>query len=139
MDGLDSGADYYLTKPFESQELLACLRAITRRGSQRTENTVTFGDLKLELSTCILRCGENRVRLSRKEFEIMGKLMSAGKRVVTKESLLLSVWGYESNAEDNNVEVYISFLRKKLARLSSRVTIRTLRMIGYQLEEGAPV
>ncbi len=135
VSGLDCGADYYLTKPFDSEELMACIRAITRRQSDGGEsNVITYGDLRLELSSCLLVCGERSVRLSRKEFEIMGKLMSNGDWVVTKESLLLSVWGYESNAEDNNVEVYISFLRKKLAHLKSNVSIKTLRMLGYHLE-----
>jgi DNA-binding response OmpR family regulator len=135
VNGLDCGADYYLTKPFQSDELLACIRAITRRRTgDEGENRLTFGDLQLELGACLLSCGERSVRLSRKEFEIMSKLMSNGSWVVTKESLILSVWGYESNAEDNNVEVYISFLRKKLAHLKSKVAIKTLRMLGYHLE-----
>lgn len=134
ISGLDCGADYYLTKPFDSEELLACIRAITRRQSGGDFGSVTFGDLRLELATCLLVCGERSVRLSRKEFEIMQKLMASGSWVVTKEALLLSVWGYESNAEDNNVEAYISFLRKKLAHLKSNVSIKTLRMVGYHLE-----
>lgn len=133
--GLDSGADYYLTKPFDSNELLACVRAITRRNTDAVDNTQRFGDLRLELDTCQLTCGERAVRLSKKEFEIMGKLMANGDKVVTKEQLILSVWGYESDAEDNNVEVYISFLRKKLKHLKSGVGIKTLRMLGYHLEE----
>lgn len=133
--GLDAGADYYLTKPFDSNELLACVRAITRRNNDAVDNAQRFGDLRLELDTCQLTCGERAVRLSKKEFEIMGKLMANGARVVTKEQLILSVWGYESDAEDNNVEVYISFLRKKLKHLKSRVGIRTQRMLGYHLEE----
>ena len=135
--GLDSGADYYLTKPFDSNELLACVRAITRRNNDAVDNAQRFGDLRLELDTCQLTCGERAVRLSKKEFEIMGKLMANGARVVTKEQLILSVWGYESDAEDNNVEVYISFLRKKLKHLKSRVGIKTQRMLGYHLEEKA--
>lgn len=135
VSGLDSGADYYLTKPFASEELLACLRALTRKqGASALDNTLTFGDLRLELSSCLLVCGERSVRLSRKEFEIMGLLMANGDQVVTKDALILKVWGYESDAEDNNVEVYISFLRKKLTRLKSTVSIRTLRMLGYHLE-----
>ncbi len=134
VNGLDAGADYYLTKPFQSRELLAYIRVITRRQNHAADNVLSFGDLRLELSSCQLSCGERSVRLSRKEFEIMGKLMSNGAQVVTKETLLLTVWGYDSNAEDNNVEVYISFLRKKLSHLKSNVTIKTLRMIGYHLE-----
>lgn len=138
VSGLDAGADYYLTKPFHSQELLACIRAITRRNTGAVDsNTLAFGDLRLDLASCLLSCGTKSVRLSRKEFEMMEKLMSNGIHVVTKEALLLSVWGYESSAEDNNVEVYISFLRKKLHHLKSTVSIRTLRMIGYHLEEGS--
>ncbi len=134
--GLDSGADYYLTKPFSNEELLACLRALTRRQGGQAENVLSFGDLRLELASCLLVCGTRSVRLSRKEFEILGMLMAQPGRVVSKEQLLLKVWGYESDAEDNNVEVYISFLRKKLQHVGSRVTIRTLRMLGYQLEAG---
>lgn len=135
VNGLDSGADYYLTKPFDSNELLACIRAITRRNSEVVDNTLTFGDLRLELDTCQLTCGQRAVRLSRKEFAMMEKLMANREKVVTKEQLLLSVWGYESEAEDNNVEVYISFLRKKLKHLKSSVHIKTLRMLGYLLQE----
>lgn len=133
--GLDSGADYYLTKPFDSNELLACIRAITRRNTDAVDNVMGFGDLRLELDTCQLTCGERALRLSKKEFAILSKLMANGGKVVTKEQLLLSVWGYESNAEDNNVEVYISFLRKKLKHLKSGVQIKTLRMVGYLLQE----
>ncbi len=95
ISGLDCGADYYLTKPFDSEELLACIRAITRRQTDSSDsNVITYGDLRLELASCLLVCGERSVRLSRKEFEIMGKLMSNGDWVVTKESMLLSDWGY---------------------------------------------
>lgn len=138
INGLDSGADYYLTKPFDSNELLACIRAITRRNTDAVDNTLAFGDLRLELDTCQLSCGERSVRLSKKEFSMMEKLMANSGKVVTKEQLLLSVWGYESEAEDNNVEVYISFLRKKLKHLKSRVAIKTLRMVGYVLQEAEP-
>ena len=135
INGLDSGADYYLTKPFDSNELLACIRAITRRNTDAVDNALAFGDLRLELDTCRLSCGERSVRLSKKEFAMMEKLMANSGKVVTKEQLLLSGWGYESDAEDNNVEVYISFLRKKLKHLKSFVSIKTLRMVGYTLQE----
>ena len=134
VSGLDSGADYYLTKPFASEELLACIRALTRKQGGTLDNIRSFGDLRLDLSTCQLSCGGRSVRLSRKEFEIMDLLMANGGQVIPKETLILKVWGYESDAEDNNVEVYISFLRKKLAHLKSTAGIRTLRMLGYQLE-----
>ncbi len=133
--GLDSGADYYLTKPFEPKELLACVRALTRRQPElRKSDAVEFGDLKLDKQAFTLVCGEKSVRLSRKEFDMMELLMINRSQVLTKETLLLKIWGYESDAEDNNVEVYISFLRKKLDFLRSKVKIRTIRMVGYCLE-----
>ena len=136
VQGLDCGADYYLTKPFEPRELLACVRALIRRQPElRSGNEgLTCGDLRLERSTFSLTCGERSVRLSRKEFDMMELLMLNQKQVLTKETLLLKIWGYESDAEDNNVEVYISFLRRKLEHLHSRVKIRTIRMVGYCLE-----
>ena len=135
VEGLDCGADYYLTKPFEPKELLACIRALTRRQPElRSSDTVEFGDLKLDKSAFTLSCGNRQLRLSRKEFDMMDLLMRNRDMVLTKETLLLKIWGYESDAEDNNVEVYISFLRKKLAFLGSGVSIATVRKVGYHLD-----
>ena len=135
VEGLDCGADYYLTKPFEPKELLACIRALTRRQPElRSSDAVEFGDLKLDKSAFTLSCGDRSLRLSRKEFDMMELLMRNRDMVLTKETLLLKIWGYESDAEDNNVEVYVSFLRKKLDHLHSRVKIKTIRMVGYCLE-----
>ena len=135
--GLDAGADYYLTKPFAPKELLACIRALTRRQPElHTADTLTCGDLTLDRGTFRLACGERSVSLSRKEFDMLELLMRNCGLVLTKESLLLKLWGYESDAEDNNVEVYISFLRRKLKHLRSAVSIRTIRMVGYCLECG---
>ena len=135
VEGLDCGADYYLTKPFEPKELLACIRALTRRQPElRSSDAVEFGDLKLDKSAFTLSCGDRQLRLSRKEFDMMELLMRNRDMVLTKETLLLKIWGYESDAEDNNVEVYVSFLRKKLDHLHSRVKIKTIRMVGYCLE-----
>jgi DNA-binding response OmpR family regulator len=131
--GLDLGADYYLTKPFEMQELLACVRALTRRRGEVVMDTLTFGDLVLNKSTCELSCGERSIRLGKKEFSIMYILMVNGSVVVSKEALLKRAWGVDSDAEDNNVEVYISFLRKKLRFLHARTQIETLRKFGYKL------
>lgn len=141
VNGLDSGADYYLTKPFEPEELLACVRTLLRRsGGQVQESTaLSWGDLSLERGTFTLSCGGREVRLSRREYDLMELLLRNGSQVVTKEQLLVKVWGYDSQAEDNNVEVYISFLRRKLTHLHSAVKIKTLRMLGYCLtrdEEG---
>ena len=139
VQGLDCGADYYLTKPFEPRELLACVRALTRRQPElRSTDELEFGDLRLDKGSFTLSSGERSVRLSRKEFDVMELLMLNQNLVLTKEKLLVKIWGYESNAEDNNVEVYISFLRKKLDHLRSSVKIKTIRMVGYCLENGAP-
>jgi len=135
VQGLDCGADYYLTKPFEPKELLACVRALTRRQPDlRNTDLMEYGDLKLDKSSFALLCGDRSVRLSRKEFNLMELLILNREVVVTKETLLLKLWGYESEAEDNHVEVYVSFLRKKLNHLHSQVRIKTIRMVGYCLE-----
>lgn len=137
VEGLDAGADYYLTKPFAPRELLACIRALARRTPElRETELLSFGDLTLEQGSFSLRCGERSVRLSRKEFDLMELLLRNRCQVVPKETLLVKVWGYESDVEENSVEVYISFLRRKLTHLHSAVKIRTVRMVGYCLESG---
>ncbi len=133
--GLDCGADDYLTKPFEVEELLARIRAITRRKGEVVVNELSVEDITLGLSTCLLSKGEKSVKLGYKEFEIMKLLMSNPNSIVQKEDILTKVWGYDSDAEDNNVEVYICFLRKKLLFLKSEITISTVRKIGYHLEK----
>jgi DNA-binding response OmpR family regulator len=136
VEGLDCGADYYLTKPFEPRELLACIRALTRRQPElRNTDLLEYGDLRLDKGSFTLSCGERSARLSRKEFDMMELLMLNRELVITKETLLLKIWGYDSEAEDNNVEVYISFLRKKLEHIHSNVKIKTIRMVGYCLSE----
>lgn len=133
--GLDVGADDYLTKPFFAEELLARIRAVTRRQGEVIIDELKYGDLTLNLNNYSLYCGDKSIHLGFKEFEILRILMSSSKTIVQKEELLTKVWGYDSDAEDNNVEVYISFIRKKLAYLGSRVTVSTIRRIGYHLEE----
>lgn len=132
--GLDCGADYYLTKPFETQELLACLRALLRRQAEVVSEELSYGDVVLNISTCSLSCGSRSIRLSAKELELMRLLMSNKEQLISKENLLLKVWGYESEADDNLVEVYISFLRKKLDFIKSKVRISVVRRVGYHLE-----
>ena len=133
VEGLDSGADDYMTKPFEAPELLARLRALTRRKGDVMLDEVSFADIRLDLATHDLSCGDSSVHLSGKEFEVMNILMSSSARVVSKQDLLSRVWG-ASEASENSVEAYVSFLRKKLAHIGSKVQITTLRMLGYRLE-----
>lgn len=132
--GLDCGADDYLTKPFETEELLARLRAVSRRTGEVAVEGLSCGDINLNLETYMLERGEKSIHLGKKEFEIMRLLLSNPKAVLPKETILLKIWGSESDAEDNNVEVYISFLRKKLAYLGAKTTIGTVRKIGYKIE-----
>ncbi|MCH3968264.1 MAG: response regulator transcription factor [Atopobiaceae bacterium] len=135
VEGLDCGADDYMTKPFESAELLARVRALTRRQGEVVVDEASFGDLTLDLNTHDLKCDEHHVHLSQKEFEVLRMLMSGTNRVVSKQDLLTRVWGTEGETNENSAEAYISFLRKKLTFLHSRVQITTLRMLGYRLEE----
>lgn len=131
--GLNAGADYYLTKPFDTRELLACVHALLRRqGSQVDE--LTLGNTVLDLDCACLVRGEKRVRLSAKEFEILRLLFQSGERNLSKEGILTRVWGYDSDAVENHVEVYIGFLRKKLSSIGSNVRIETIRRLGYHLE-----
>lgn len=131
--GLNSGADYYLTKPFDTRELLACVNALLRRqGSQVDE--ITYGNTSLDLSSGMLTCGAGAVRLSAKEFDIMRFLLQSGGHNLSKEMILAKVWGYDSDAVENHVEVYVGFLRKKLASIGSNVRIEAIRRMGYHLE-----
>jgi len=132
--GLDAGADDYMTKPFAPIELFARINALTRRLGEVIIDKLTFSDTDLNLSTCDLCCNDKSVHLNYKESEIMKILMSNPGKVTTKDELIVKVWGYDSNAVDNNVEVYISFLRKKLDFIGSSAQIVSLRKIGYRLE-----
>jgi DNA-binding response OmpR family regulator len=136
VEGLDSGADDYMTKPFSSEELLARIRSLSRRNaSVMFENVLQWSDLTLNLSTYELFCGERSFKLGLKEFSMMELFLKNGSRILSKETLIIKIWGYESDAENNNVEVYVSFLRKKLAHMKSKVAIKTVRGVGYCLEE----
>ncbi len=133
--GLDCGADDYLTKPFNKGELLARIRALTRRKGEIPSNELVFGDIVLNQSTYELICGNLNVKLGAKEFRIMQMLMFAPKSIVSKDEFIEKIWGYDSEAEYNSIEVYISFLRKKLGAIKSTVQIKASRGIGYYIEE----
>lgn len=134
--GLDAGADDYLVKPFDANELLARLRALSRRKTEIiNDNALSFGDLTLNLSNYDLKTSSESIRLTLKEFDILKYFMERPNLIVTKDDLITKVWGFDSEAEYNNIEVYISFLRKKLTYLKSNSKISTLRGIGYKLEK----
>ena len=133
--GLDSGADDYLTKPFMAKELLARLRALIRRSTDIEEGRLLFGDIMLDTSTATLSCtatGQD-VRLSDKEMKILEYMISNRDRILSREQLALKIWGYESDAEYNNVEVYMSFTRKKLSFVGAKTVIKAVRGSGYEL------
>lgn len=133
IQGLDSGADYYLTKPFDTREFLACVNALLRRQGAQVDEMV-FGNTSLDLASAMLVCRSECVRLSAKEFDIMRFLFQSGERNLSKETILARVWGYDSDAVENHVEVYIGFLRKKLASIGSNIRIKVIRRLGYHLE-----
>ncbi len=131
--GLNAGADYYLTKPFDTRELLACINALLRRQGSQVDEMI-YGNTSLDLSTGILVCGGQSVRLSAKEFDVMRLLLQAKGQNLSKEVILARVWGYDSNATENHVEVYVGFLRKKLRSIGSNLQIAAIRRLGYHLE-----
>ncbi len=131
--GLNAGADYYLTKPFDTRELLACINALLRRQGTQVDEIV-YGNTSLDLASGMLVCGANSIRLSAKEFDIMRFLFQSRSRNLSKEVLLARVWGYDSDAVENHVEVYVGFLRKKLSSIGSNVRIEAIRRMGYHLE-----
>lgn len=133
--GLDMGADDYLAKPFSTSELLARIRALLRRKTEViNENVISYGDLELNLSSYELVCGDKKVKVSLKESDILQYFLSRPNFVVSKDELIIKLWGYDSEAEYNNIEVYVSFLRNKLRFLNSKVAISTVRGAGYKLE-----
>ncbi len=132
--GLDTGADDYLTKPFSSEELLARIRALTRRKGEIADDCLKFADLTLNTKTCQLCGSSNMISLGLKEYQLMELLLINKAQILTKETIIEKIWGFDGDADYNNVEVYISFLRKKLTYIGTAVQIKTIRGIGYRLE-----
>lgn len=133
IEGLNAGADYYLTKPFDNMELLACINALLRRQGDQID-VLRYGNTTLDLSGYTLRTESASIRLSKKEFDVMRLLMQFQGRSIRKDVLLTRVWGYDSNAVENNVEAYVGFLRKKLRSIDSNLKIESIRLLGYHLE-----
>ena len=137
--GLQGGADYYLPKPFQMEELVACLRAITRRGDGAPVMALSFGGVSLSEKDAKLQCDATgkSVKLGAKEYQLMELFLRNPGQILPKETLIERVWGYESDAEYNNLEVYVSFLRKKLAFVGAQVKLKASRGLGYSLEADA--
>ena len=135
--GLNTGADYYLPKPFERSELIACFNAITRRKDAPPVHSLSFGNAALNREQAALTCGETgkTVKLSAKEFQLLEFFMRNPGQVVPKETLPERVWGFENEAEYNNLSVYLTFLRRKIAFVGANIEIRASRGSGYSLEE----
>lgn len=136
LNGLEHGADDYVTKPFSMRELMARIKAVLKR-TNNIEDTemLEYGDLALDVKNAILKCNNSEIQISGKELELLEQLLLNKNQVLSRENLIERIWGYESEAEYNNVEVYITFIRRKLKLIDSKVNIKAVRGIGYKLEE----
>lgn len=136
INALENGADDYVTKPFSTRELMARIKAVLKRTNNIEDtNCLEFSDLKLDLKKAKLKCNDNEIQISGKELELLEQLLLNKNQIISREKLLERIWGYESDTEYNNVEVYITFIRRKLKLIDSKVTIKAVRGIGYKLEE----
>lgn len=133
--GLDSGADDYISKPFESRELLARIRAMIRRGGDQSDSILSYDDIKLNRSTYTISSSNKEIRLQNKEFQIMEMLMLNPNRIISTEQFMDKIWGFDSDTDLTVVWVYVSYLRKKLKELNSNVTIKVVRNAGYRLDK----
>ena len=136
LNGLEHGADDYVTKPFSTRELMARIKAVLKR-TNNIEDTecLEYGDLTLDVKNAKLKCKDNEIQISGKELELLEQLLLNKNQISSKESLVDRIWGYESDAEYNSAEVYITFIRRKLKLIGSKVNIKAVRGIGYKLEE----
>ena len=136
LNGLEHGADDYITKPFSMRELMARVKAVLKR-TNNIENTdcLEYGDIVLDLKNAKIKCKDNEIQISGKELELLEQLLINKNQISSRESLAQRIWGYESDSEYNNVEVYITFIRRKLKLIESKVTIKAIRGVGYKLEE----
>lgn len=134
VEGLDAGADDYLTKPFAMKELLARVRAMLRRRTESVDTCLTFGDITLTPSTCMLSSGDKEIRLTNKEFQMLEMLITADGGIISVDKFMDKIWGYDSETEQNVVWVYVSYLRRKLTGIGSTVVIAAHRNLGYSLE-----
>jgi len=132
--GLDAGADDYLTKPFAMKELLARIRSITRRVGEVTGNTLQFGDLSLDANTYILSCGKQSISLPNKEFQMLEMMMRNPSQILSQDQFMDRIWGLDSETDLSVVWVNISYLRKKIAKLESKASIKVTRNVGYSLD-----
>lgn len=136
LNGLEHGADDYVTKPFSTRELVARIKAVLKRTNNIEDtNCLEFGDLRLDIKNAKLKCNDNEIQVSGKELELLEQLLLNKNQILSRENLLERIWGYENEAEYNNVEVYITFIRRKLKLIDSKVNIKAVRGIGYKLEE----
>ena len=134
VEGLDAGADDYLTKPFAMKELIARVRSITRRSGEMADNVLTFSDIELSRSTFTLKSSGGEERLANKEFQMMEMLLEHPGQVISADQFMDRIWGYDTETESNVVWVYISNLRKKLKKIGSSVNIKAARGLGYSIE-----